>query len=128
MTPRVSILLPVWNAGKTLAICLRNLERQRESGWECVLVDDGSSDDSLAVARDFAARDPRFRVTLRPHEGLVATLNAGAEACRAHYLSRDFLRDAREYVLWGHGPTARALRRALEALGYRDGTDFVCAA
>ena len=88
MTPRVSILLPVWNAGKTLASCLRSLERQRESGWECVLADDGSIDDSLALARDFAARDPRFRVTARTHEGLVATLNAGAESCRAPLVAR----------------------------------------
>ncbi len=61
MTPRVSILLPVWNAGETLASCLHSLERQREAGWECVLVDDGSSDDSLALAHAFAARDPRIR-------------------------------------------------------------------
>lgn len=55
MTPRVSILLPVWNAGKTLASCLRSLERQRETGWESVL---------------------------------VATLNAGAEACPAPLVAR----------------------------------------
>ena len=88
MTPRVSILLPVWNAGKTLASCLRSLERQAETGWECVLVDDGSSDDSLALARTFAARDPRIRVVARPHEGLVAALNAGAEQCRSPLVAR----------------------------------------
>lgn len=88
MTPRVSILLPVWNAGKTLASCLRSLERQRETDWECVLVDDGSSDDSLALARAFADRDARMRVMARPHAGLVATLNAGAEACRAPLVAR----------------------------------------
>jgi glycosyltransferase involved in cell wall biosynthesis len=88
MTPRVSILLPVCDAGKTLSTCLRSLVRQRESDWECVLVDDGSSDDSLSIARAAAARDPRFRVLARPHEGLVAALNAGAAECRAPLVAR----------------------------------------
>jgi glycosyltransferase involved in cell wall biosynthesis len=86
--PRVSILLPVWNAGKTLATALRSLERQREGDWECVLVDDGSSDDSLAIAEGIAARDPRIRVVPRRHEGLVAALNAGADLCRAPLVAR----------------------------------------
>lgn len=88
MPPRVSILLPVWNAGETLAVCLRSLARQREADWECVLVDDGSSDDSLAIARAAAARDPRIRVLARSHEGLVPALNAGARACRAPLVAR----------------------------------------
>lgn len=88
MMPRVSILLPVWNAGKTLATALRSLERQRETDWECVLVDDGSSDDSLALAEGIAARDPRIRLVPRRHEGLVATLNAGAGLCRAPLVAR----------------------------------------
>ncbi len=88
MTPRVSILLPVWNAGKTLATALRSLERQHEADWECLLVDDGSSDDSPAVAAEFAAREPRIRVVPRRHEGLVAALNAGAALCRAPLVAR----------------------------------------
>lgn len=88
MTPRISILLPVWNAGRTLGTALRSLERQRESDWECVLVDDGSSDDSLDVARAFAARDPRVHVVPRAHEGLVAALNTGLNLCRAPLVAR----------------------------------------
>lgn len=88
MPPRVSILLPVWNAGETLAVCLRSLARQRESDWECVLVDDGSSDDSLSIARAAAERDPRLRILARPHEGLVPALNAGALECRAPIVAR----------------------------------------
>ena len=88
MTPRVSVLLPVWNAGETLTTALRSLERQREVRWECVVVDDGSSDDSLAIAAGFADRDPRFRVVPRPHAGLVAALNAGTPHCRAPLVAR----------------------------------------
>lgn len=88
MTPRVSVLLPVWNAGKTLTTALRSLERQRENDWECVLVEDGSQDESPEIASRAAGRDPRFRVVSRPHEGLVAALNAGAALCRAPLVAR----------------------------------------
>lgn len=88
MNPRVSILLPVWNGGETLAACLRSILRQRETGWECVVVDDGSSDDSRRIAEDFAAADPRIRVVARPHAGLVETLNAGLSDCRAPLVAR----------------------------------------
>ena len=86
--PRISILLPVWNAEATLSVCLRSLLRQTEADWECVVIDDGSSDRSLAIARTFAARDPRFRVEARPHEGLIATLNAGIPLCSGAIIAR----------------------------------------
>ncbi|MBK7952479.1 MAG: glycosyltransferase [Deltaproteobacteria bacterium] len=88
MTPRVSILLPVFDAGETLPTALASILRQREERWECVVVDDGSTDDSLAIARTWAARDARIRVVARPHEGLVAALNAGASLCRAPLVAR----------------------------------------
>jgi glycosyltransferase involved in cell wall biosynthesis len=88
MSPRVSVLMPVWNAGETLTTALRSLERQRETDWECVLIDDGSSDGSVGIAASFAARDPRIRLVSRPHEGLVAALNAGTALCRAPLVAR----------------------------------------
>jgi len=88
MTPRVSVLLPVHDAGRTLESCLRSLARQREQAWEAVLVDDGSSDDSRAIAERFAAADPRLRVVPRAHAGLVASLNAGLAECRAPIVAR----------------------------------------
>jgi glycosyltransferase involved in cell wall biosynthesis len=86
--PLVSILLPAFNASSTLPVCLRSIERQREPRWECVLVDDGSGDDTLACANAHAARDRRFVVVARRHAGLVAALNAGLEHCRGRYIAR----------------------------------------
>ena len=57
--PRVSVLMPVRDAADTLGACLRSLQRQSFSDWECVLVDDGSRDASLAVARAAQARPTR---------------------------------------------------------------------
>ena len=62
MATRVSILLPAYCAEATLAAALRSIQRQTETCWECVVVDDGSSDATAAVARGFAERDPRFLI------------------------------------------------------------------
>ncbi len=87
-SPRISILLPVFDAGDALPACLRSIQRQTFDDWECVVVDDGSTDASLACARRVMAADPRFRVLARPHEGLVAALEAGLEHCRGDLVAR----------------------------------------
>jgi glycosyltransferase involved in cell wall biosynthesis len=87
-TPRVSVLLPVFDAGRLLDGCLASLRRQTLPDWECVLVDDGSRDASLAGARRAARADARIRVLARPHQGLVAALNSGLEQCRAPLVAR----------------------------------------
>src|SRR5437870_12916233 len=86
--PLVSVLLPVWNAAATLPACLRSVQRQTEPRWQCVLVDDGSDDDSLACARWFAAQDPRFEVVAAGHQGLVSALRTGLAHCRARFVAR----------------------------------------
>ncbi len=88
MTPRVSVLLPVFNGAETLPAALRSIAWQTWREWELVLVDDGSSDQSLALARAAAARDPRIRVLPRAHEGLVASLQAGLVECRGELVAR----------------------------------------
>ena len=86
--PRVSILLPVFDAAATLDACLRSVRRQTFRDWECVIVDDGSRDGSLARARHHADADPRFRVIARPHRGLVPALGEGLTHCRGALVAR----------------------------------------
>jgi glycosyltransferase involved in cell wall biosynthesis len=86
--PGISVLLPMYNAQTTLATALESLRRQRFSDWECVLCDDGSTDESAAIALAYAARDRRFTVIRCNHSGLVTTLNAGLRLCRAPYVAR----------------------------------------
>jgi glycosyltransferase involved in cell wall biosynthesis len=86
--PLVSILLPAFNTAATLSASLRSIQRQTETRWECVLIDDGSEDDTLAAARAFAERDERFVIIARPHRGIVAALNSGLEHCRGEYIAR----------------------------------------
>ena len=88
LRPRTSILLPVFNAVETLPTCLRSIQRQTDSDWECIVVDDGSSDRGIDIAREFAAIDARFQLFVRPHRGLVPTLLDGVERCRGRYVAR----------------------------------------
>jgi glycosyltransferase involved in cell wall biosynthesis len=86
--PRVSVLLPVWNAADTLPACLASLSTQTLRDHEVVAVDDGSNDGSRALLREYARRDPRLRVIVRPRQGLVAALNAGLRAIRSPLVAR----------------------------------------
>ncbi|MBM4382284.1 MAG: glycosyltransferase [Deltaproteobacteria bacterium] len=88
LTPRVSVLLPVRDAEATLACALASVARQSEARFECVIVDDGSRDESREIAQRFAARDARFRVIAAPREGLVAALNRGIAECGAPLVAR----------------------------------------
>ncbi len=88
VAPLVSVLLPARDAAATLDASLRSLTRQRFDDWECVLVDDGSQDDTLARARAHAAVDARITVMAAPRDGLVAALNRGLAACRGSLVAR----------------------------------------
>lgn len=87
-SPLVSILLPLRNAAPTLRAALCSVQRQQFSDWECVIVDDGSTDKSPWLARQWAAADPRFRLFERPACGLVEALNFGLAQCRAPFVAR----------------------------------------
>jgi glycosyltransferase involved in cell wall biosynthesis len=84
----VSVLVPAFNAEATLGTALRSVERQTECDWECVVVDDGSTDGTAGIARAFANQDARFRRLSLPHAGIVAALNAGLGECRGELVAR----------------------------------------
>jgi glycosyltransferase involved in cell wall biosynthesis len=86
--PEVSVLLPVRNAMPYLNDCIASLERQTLGNYEVVAVDDGSTDGSEGVLDEWSDRDPRVVVRRRPQSGLVDTLNAGLERCRAPLVAR----------------------------------------
>lgn len=87
-SPRVSVLLPAFNAATTIGAALRSVQRQRETKWECIVVDDGSTDGTLEIAARIARRDPRIRVFPLSHDGLVRALNTGLQHCTAAAIAR----------------------------------------
>lgn len=87
-TPRVSVLLPVFNARPFLDDCLQSLVDQTYDDFEILAVDDGSKDGSREILESWAEADGRIRVVRQPHLGLVSTLNAGLEHCRGEIVAR----------------------------------------
>jgi glycosyltransferase involved in cell wall biosynthesis len=81
--PRLSIVTPMYNSAKFLAPTIESLLAQTMGDFELILSDDGSTDDTLKVAREFAARDPRVKIVTNPHKGIVATRNSGLKAMDA---------------------------------------------
>jgi glycosyltransferase involved in cell wall biosynthesis len=86
--PSVSVLLPSFNAAATLSEALESLAEQTFTDFEVVLVDDGSTDDSLAIARAWVGMDRRFRLISESHHGIIHALNAGLQACQAPCVAR----------------------------------------
>ena len=86
--PLISVLLPVRDAATTLTSALRSVQRQSEPRFECIAVDDGSSDASLELLRAHARTDPRFRVVPTSPQGIVGALEEGLALCRGRYVAR----------------------------------------
>ncbi len=80
--------MPAYDAAHTLACELQSVQRQSETDWECVVVDDGSADGTREIARAFARADARVRLVERGHGGIVAALQAGIAECRAPLIAR----------------------------------------
>jgi hypothetical protein len=103
VTPRVSTIIPVFNDARTLPAALDSVAAQHlgppaADAWEAIIIDDGSSDDSPAIARAIAARDPRFRVVTQPNAGPAAARNRGLALARGEFVH--FL-DADDWLLPG---------------------------
>jgi glycosyltransferase involved in cell wall biosynthesis len=84
--PRVSIGVPVYNGERFLRETLDSLLAQTESDFEILLCDNGSSDGTEAIGRDYAARDPRIRYERSEHNrGAAFNFNRTLELARAPY-------------------------------------------
>lgn len=85
-TPKISIIVPVYNMEMYLRECLESIRAQTFTEWECILVDDGSSDASPSICDDFQARDPRFKVIHKQNGGLSNARNAGLRIAQGEFV------------------------------------------
>lgn len=84
----VSVLMPCYNVDSTVAETLQSLCGQTHPDFEILAVDDGSSDNTLAILQSHAQRDSRIKVLALPHQGIIPAMNAGLQACRGEYVAR----------------------------------------
>lgn len=81
----ISVVIPVYNSEKTLAQTLSSVASQTYAAFEVIIVDNGSDDLSMEIAREFTA-DPRFRIIHCPARGVSNARNAGIEAAGGQYV------------------------------------------
>ena len=83
----VSVIVPVYNVENYLIECLESILNQTYSFWECVLVDDGSTDKSGDICDEYAAKDQRFRVIHKENGGAASARNCAMEYTSGEYIS-----------------------------------------
>jgi len=84
--PLVSIIVPVYNVEKYLNDCLQSIVEQSYSNLEIIVVDDGSPDNSIEIARDFAKKDSRIKVHQKENGGLSSARNFGIDQSIGEFL------------------------------------------
>ncbi len=117
--PKVSVIIPVYNVEAYLRQCLDSVVGQTLHDIEIICVDDGSTDGSAGILREYAAKDSRVQVLLHEHTNAGAARNAGMSAATGEYLgfvdSDDWCEpalfekaygrakaDAADVVFWGY--------------------------
>lgn len=84
--PLVSLVIPVFNAGKYLAECLTSIQEQTFGDFEVTVVDDGSTDSSLAITESVCKSDHRFKLVKPGHGGVSKARNTGINLSRGKYI------------------------------------------
>lgn len=82
----VSIIVPCYNAGKLLSETLENILQQTYSAWECLIIDDGSTDNSKEMVDLYMKRDNRFSYFFQQNSGPSVARNYGIEKSKGEYI------------------------------------------
>ncbi len=87
MTPKISIIMPVYNGETYLRDAVASIQNQTFTDWEIVFVDDSSTDNSAAIIDAFVSMLPNVRALMQTNAGPAAARNLGISAARAPYLA-----------------------------------------
>ena len=93
--PKITVIVPIYNSSKYLRRCVDSLLRQSFTDWECLLIDDGSTDDSFEVCEDIVRTDKRLKLFHIPNSGVSVARNIGLEMVAGEW---EF------HLHFGHGP------------------------
>ena len=87
--PSISVLMPVYNTETYLAEAIQSIIAQTYVDFELLVIDDGSTDNSFQIAKEFAQLDARVRpIHKAENQGLVSALNLGLDLARGEYIAR----------------------------------------
>jgi glycosyltransferase involved in cell wall biosynthesis len=86
LIPKVSIIVPCYNQAQYLDEALQSIFFQTYTNWECLVVNDGSPDNTEDVARKWETKDPRFAYVNKENGGVSSARNLGIEKAKAEYI------------------------------------------
>lgn len=86
MVPSVSVLVPIYNAASYLRQCLDSICKQTLTDMEIICINDGSTDDSPEIIREYAEKDQRIKIIDKSNTGYGHSINVGIEAARGEYI------------------------------------------
>ena len=86
MQPRISIIIPCFNGEKYIRETLDCLQKQTIDAWECVIVNDGSTDNSLEILKEYAAKDSRYKYIDKDNAGPAISRNTAIAASSGKYI------------------------------------------
>lgn len=85
--PKLSIIVPMYNAENTVSECIESILNQEFREYELILVDDGSTDDTLKICKTYAEKDQRIIIVpLEKNMGLINARKTGVEIAKAEYI------------------------------------------
>ena len=84
---KVSIIIPCWNSASFLGACMDSVLAQTMRDFEAILIDDGSQDDTLAIAQAYAKRDARVQVLSQENAGVAAARNLGLDRAQGEWIT-----------------------------------------
>lgn len=85
--PKISIIVPVYGVEQYIAKCLTSIQNQTFTDFECIVVDDGSPDNSIEIGKLTVQGDERFIFVSKPNGGLASARNFGLDQARGEYIA-----------------------------------------
>ncbi len=87
-TPKISVIMPVFNTAKWLKAAVKSILKQDFKDFELIIINDGSTDDSSKILNRLAKKDDRIILIERENRGIVASLNEGLDIAKGEYIAR----------------------------------------
>jgi len=87
-TPRISVVTPVYNRAKFIGKAIESVQSADISDWEYVIVDNGSTDNTREVVREYMARDSRIKLIENDRNVIAVSLNLGVRAASGKYIAQ----------------------------------------